>query len=635
VGIKLWLFQAYGQDWLSLGSGIFLILLLCLGSLALEPLEVFSRGRLAAFAMGIAFLALGQEALGLRTSDKELFLLPGLGLMLAGSLCLWFLAAGAASSPASKVGAEFSRSQEWILFCTIMALAAALRAWRLGSLPFNWWYDEVNLSAAIQNHVLRGQAPVYVGEAVENPGAYLMVGGFVLDCLGPGPEGSLTALRFLSAFYGFLALIPFYFLARRWLGVRWALLALLIFSCMRWTLIPQRLAFMSAFALFWFLSALYFYWKALSSRRVLDFCLAGLSLGANLHSYTPARAALPMFILFSLWNWRLLRGLNLRQVASFMAAFLLVAAPMLSYVADHMDLYVMRAGQVSIMNDVRSKGWTELWVGLSRHLLMFNFRGDHQARHNLSFWPQLDFLTALAFFPALGYALLRSRRDARASMLLIWFWVMLSQGFLTMTVEAPQGHRSILVAPCVALAVAWFSSQLFPGLGRLFSGAAWPRALKAAGLVLVLAIPAFNATELFGAWAEDPATWRSFSPEASMAARRAMQVPQGAVIFVSPLKQEYQFHGFERDFFIHYFLKSREKDIRQLQPNANAVPPCTQVLALWGASDEDISAAFKAQYPDIAVETGNDPYDNSVLYLAAEIPFERLPRSPKGLFFRP
>ncbi len=52
---------------------------------------------------------------------------------------------------------------------------------------------------------------------------------------------------------------------------------------------------------------------------------------------------------------------------------------MLAYMGSHWHEYALRSQQVSILNDIHAKGWGELWISFSKHLLMVNFRGDHHS----------------------------------------------------------------------------------------------------------------------------------------------------------------------------------------------------------------------------------------------------------------
>ncbi len=278
-----------------------------------------------------------------------------------------------------------------------------------------------------------------------------------------------------------LALIPFWGLARLWFGPRWALAATALFGVLRWTLIPQRIAFMSGFALFWMLAALWVFWSARLRGGAWRWALAGAALGCNLHTYTPGRLVplvVAAFLGLELFFEPRQRRELFKGAALMAAGFLCTGGPMLWYIASHWDAYALRSSQVSIFAGRPAKSGqalsSELWTSFTKHLLMFHLRGDFNARHNLHFYPHVDLLTGAGLALGLPYALGRFFKDARSRFLGVWLVAMLCAGIFTLAVEAPQGHRTILAAPVLALAVIWAVRDLLAPWGKAFS-AGWPR----------------------------------------------------------------------------------------------------------------------------------------------------------------
>jgi 4-amino-4-deoxy-L-arabinose transferase-like glycosyltransferase len=530
--------------------------------------------------------------------------------------------------------------KEWMGLIAVLLLGAALRFPQMGSVPDGIWYDELNLSRATETKVLvEGQAPLYVSEQVENPGAYLWVGAASYKVFGTG----VLPYRYLAAFFGLLALVPFWGLARLWFGPRWALAATALFGVMRWTLIPQRIGFMSGFAMFWMLAAFWAFWSARLRGGAWRWALAGALAGCNLHTYTPGRLVLVVLAAFVLLEFFFERGwtqlVQSGRSGGWMAlGFFATAGPMLWFIATHWDIYALRSGQVSIFTDAAKSGQSvasELWTSLSKHLLMFHLRGDFNARHNLHFYPQVDLLSASALVLALPYALGRFFKDARSRFLALWFAVMLCAGIFTLAVEAPQGHRTILAAPVLALAIVWVLRDLIVPVGRAFSRG-WPQAGLFSGLVLLASVASFNAYEVFGIWGHHSETWRSFSPFATAVGRRVAQSAPDVEVRLSRLQNEYLFHGYESEVFARYFLREQGRQPLLLQMGTVLAtnPPPRTVLLVWGETDTDMTEAFAKEFPGVNVERPANPFpvagESSVLYLAAELPWQRI-RTVKGL----
>ena len=478
-----------------------------------------------------------------------------------------------------------------------------------------------------------------MGEQVENPGAYLWVGAALFKAFG----ASVEVLRVAAGAFGLLAVLPFWALARIWLGQRWALAAALVFGVMRWVLIPQRIAFMSGFALFWMLAAFWALWRAQvrPGRGAKPWLLAGLLLGFNLHTYTPARAV-PLlafaFLALQAWldpAWR--RGR--REWLALLGGFALSAGPMLLYIALNFQDYLRRAAEVSVFTDVAKTGQpllATLGANLARHLLMFTYRGDFNARHNLHFYPQADFILAAALAVALPWALGRAWRDARGRFLCLWIGVMLAAGVLSLPIEAPQGHRCILAAPALALAAAWALRELCAPLRQAFAGR-WPETLTALGLALLLGVAGLNAVELLGQWTGEEATWEHFSPRASAVLQRIRATGPGTGVYVSGLANEYQYFGYEWGMFGHFALEPQGRSCNALAASQSVATqdhgtPLRDLLLVWGQSDTQIDAAFRAQFPDIPVEEADPPFAKDglpkVMYRAAVVPMDRVPVGP-------
>lgn len=606
------------------------------------------RARKAAFIAGALLLVLGFFIWAQRERRGwDLFQGPWQGqhALIAFWVCLGSgvlaLSWQAAGLSFKVVAAPLSRRREMWALMAIVLVGAFLRFWRPAQLPWGLWYDEVNLARVIQDRVLgAGQVPLYVTDQVENPGAWLWVGAAFMRLGG----ASVDALRIASGLFGLLAVLPFWGLARFWLGARWALVAALLFATMRWTLIPQRIAFMSGFALFWMLAAFWALWWAWLRGGAWRWAIAGLALGANLHTYTPARfvpVIAGAFLLGQLLPGLRKQGprLELRSLLALGAGFLLSAGPMLWYIATHWADYTLRAKQVSLFTDVAKTGrplLAELWGTATKHLLMFNYRGDFNARHNLHFLPHVDLLTAGALAFSVPLVLGQAFKDARARFLLLWAGAMLAAGIFTLPVEAPQGHRTVLAAPALILAIALALPVLLAPLRQALG--AWPQTYKAVGAALLLGAVGLNAHELLARWPDHAATFRSFSPRATLVLRRIQQSQPGTLVLTSELPAEYQFHGYEWGVFARFALRQQDRPWAPLRPGT-AVPPVVDglptrsALLIWGESDQAITQMAAQQWPDLPVHKEPQPHpapgEPSLLYLALEVPYDRVPARPR------
>jgi 4-amino-4-deoxy-L-arabinose transferase-like glycosyltransferase len=519
----------------------------------------------------------------------------------------------------------------------VLALGFFFRLWKLGTIPAGVWFDEASFgNAALDKVVQTGEAPLFFGTPHNNPGLYFWVLAAFFRFFGP----HLLVLRSLSAFFGCLALIPFWVLAREWFGPRLALVATLVYGSMRWVFIFERAAFMLPLAEFWMLCTVACVVKGMRAEKekeegggrrgpgsMIWWGLAGLALGISLYCYLPIRLFVPILAAWFLAGWLLKRPVAVWRPILFMAgtAFVVVL-PLAWFALQHWPEFTAYSGRVSVFRDVQARGWGELGRNLGKHLSMFQFHGDDNGRHNLSGRPQLDPVTAVLFLPALVLCHLLFAKDGRARLLVIWFWGMLSAGFLSMATEAPQAHRSGLLAPLVPLALGL---MLEHGQGLAFKTFdRVPRSLVLSAWMLIALVPVLDAREYFGLWAGDQATWRSYSPDASAAAERLASQGPGWALRVSPLSKLYAFNGYELREVVRFRLREEGLSFATLQAHNRMAPQEADqgVLCLWDQSDGEMTEAAKAEFPDLVPESpASQGNAFKPLYLALAIPKGRIP----------
>jgi hypothetical protein len=617
---KVWKFKVLGQEIFDLGMVAFFLVWISVAFFFTKSILIYKKKikNLLILLAGLFLIFGGMQIWWVPVQQKADYFMWGFWFLTIGNGLLLFSLIKSENSK-KKITPPQNINLEISFFLGVLFVAALVR-FLYPNIPADFWYDEVNLVKNIQEVILeKKQIPVYLGGHIQNPGLYLITVAPVMVFF----DDALKVARGLSGFFGVLALFPFYFLARHWLGNRWALAALLIFCCMRWILIPQRIAFMSGFAMFWMLSAFYFLWKAFDKQNFLYWASAGVCLGATLHTYTPARMVIPVVFLFLFWNYKsCLKKINWPNKIVFSSSLLLVVFPIFWFAWKYPEIYQQRLTEVGIWKDIASKGWGELWISLKQHLLMFNYRGDFNARHNISFWPQLDFLTGAFFLPALtAVHFMAVKKDLRARFMFLWFWVMLSAGIFSVTIEAPQGHRTVLLTPVIALSIVWFFKLVSEKMETWFLNGI-PNLVKFLWVGALIWIPLFNAQQYFEVWAKDTATWRSFSPQANAVARRVFSQEEGWDILISRLEKEYVYHGYEWSFFSDYFLKKRGESFGVLKQVNEISRDSRGVLAIWALSDDLIDLKIRKQFPEIIIEEFSYGKTGEVLYRAAEFPSE-------------
>ena len=280
--------------------------------------------------------------------------------------------------------------------------------------------------------------------------------------------------------------------------------------------------------------------RGLRLGRLTDFAFAGLWLGLGLCFYTSFRLFVPVVGLFLLQSvvvqWIGAHRLPSRRfwlgVGWMALVAALVVAPVVLYAYRHPDIFWARVQDTFLFADKSvSQRWPVLFDSLRKHLLMFNWHGDANGRHNLPGNPMLDDLCAALFVLGVVYSL-RRVADPRYALLLLWLGFGLLGGILSLGFEAPQSLRAnaslaaayaLAVVPLAVLARAWALSG-----GRYYPRwAVWPAA------ILLAVVGAINFRTYFVAQAEDFAVWNAFSTPETIAARLLQSVDDTTDAYVT------------------------------------------------------------------------------------------------------
>ena len=167
---------------------------------------------------------------------------------------------------------------------------------------------------------------------------------------------------------------------------------------------------------------------------------------------------------------KLIRSLRVGVIA-FAVGALIAFTPVGLFAIQRPSDYNARTDIVSVFSTINSPTPNSLKVNLESnvksHLLMFNWQGDGNGRHNLPGSPMLDWITAALFFAGLASCVLRAWRW-QYLFPVVWTAAGMSGGVFTLPFEAPQSHRALELSVVAAL------------VAGIFIGEAWNAALGAA-----------------------------------------------------------------------------------------------------------------------------------------------------------
>ena len=262
--------------------------------------------------------------------------------------------------------------------------------------------------------------------------------------------------------------------------------------------------------------------------------LAGVCAGLLASTYTPARFAPFLFLLYGLsfllppraYTWARVRA-ALPGIGVFVGVAGLVAAPLFVYFALHPEHFFMRGSPISVFDPSRSQGnpLALYLLNVWEHLLAFGFRGDGNWRHNFAGRPMLNPWEAGFFWLGVGMAVWRWQRRPAYRLLLLWLGVMILPATLARD-SAPNTVRMIGSMPAIYLLVAvgvWEAFRILRERGGALQGRAGlifrengARAAIAMGVVvggLILAQGVTTYRTYFYKWAVAPELYRAYEVE--------------------------------------------------------------------------------------------------------------------------
>lgn len=420
-------------------------------------------------AIALAAIPLLAVAQALLTAKRLPFLalcLGAIGLLLA-LLALLGRDDSESRAPGTGTAGEVARDAlpggwraEAVILLVILALATAARFWQLADIPFGLWRDEAR-HALVALRILAepDYRPVYE-PGISLPGLYPLLIAGVFALFGE----SIASLRGLSAGAGIAAVAALWLVARQLWGPRVALVAATLAAVGSWRVSIDRLAFDTAPTTLCTLGAFAAFLAGVSAvhsgkRGLPQFAAAGLCGGLAIYGYYPGRFALPVLAGAALVLAFRERGAFLRRAWSGLVLVAALAAltlvPLGRYAIEQPDNFFKRTEQVFLLADRYTEGQTKLEAverNLLRHVAMFNWEGDPNARHHAPRWPMLDPVTALCFAVGLALALAAALRfDFAALFALGWLGALLAPSIVS--VDAPSAVRAQDAAPA-AYAIA-------------------------------------------------------------------------------------------------------------------------------------------------------------------------------------
>jgi hypothetical protein len=453
--------------------------------------------------------------------------------------------------PAHRVAPPAWRDWRFLLaLAATLAVAVFLRLYRLDAVPPGLAYDEAweGLDAL---RILGGARPVFLDGNNGREPLFAYSAAPLLAWLGPTP----TALRAAAAAWGILTVASMALLGGVLGGRGLALAAAVLVAISYWPLHMSRLGMRSValpplegIAVALLLVAL----GATLSRPVLPAWRspwprraaavgAGLFLGLSLYTYLPARllgGVAGVAVVASVVSAVRRGGVAQRRLVAettLIAAVvaLVVAAPLVRHYLREPSDWLGRAGQVSVLNEIRGGADPRAVLERNARLTLGGLvlRGDDQPRHNLPGRPTFDPVGAVLL--ALGGLMLLRRLFTVAGITIAaWLAVMMVPALLSDS--APHALRAMGALPPL---------YLVAGLGlvglRGLVGRVSPRWAAGAVGAAVAFTCALTARDYFVALPGHPRTAVEFDADLRAIAGYVRARPEPLPAIVGPVEAQH------------------------------------------------------------------------------------------------
>lgn len=391
--------------------------------------------------------------------------------------------------------------QHYVLAVVVVSVAFLFRFHHLDSIPPGLFMDEAVEGNQALEAATTGRLQLFYSENNGREGLFVWLAAIPMKMFGNRP----WALRSVSATFGVLTVVGLYLLAQQVFSAEIAAISSFLLATSFWHTTFSRLGLRAILAPFFVVWGFYFLMRAFNSGRLRDYAISGLAWGLGFYSYLAFRVMpLALAITFVLYA-----ASSLRRSRWGLCVFGVVAAVVVLPLAAHFYAYpsdfFSRTEQLSLWSVENPVA--VLASNLEKTLLMFNYRGDANWRHNVSGSATLPLIIGLFFIVGLVCAVSHTVRGKRgqecfnsAAWLLTWFVVGLLPAVLS-NAGAPHSLRAIIAAPATyllsAVGISWAYEQL-----RNRCPVRWSMTF----LVVVLLVTMLSERQkYFVEWAKNPA----------------------------------------------------------------------------------------------------------------------------------
>lgn len=354
--------------------------------------------------------------------------------------------------------ALFAAKKEAILLSFVLLLAIFFRFWNINNIPPGLYPDE----AIYANDGITSPGKVFYPENNGREGLWMNLLFIFFKIFGI----SATVLRSVSAIAGILTVLGVYFLAKEIMkkygssaisAKKTALFASFFLAVSFWHVNFSRIGFRAIIMPLVLVWAFYLFFSGLKNKN-WKLIASGAVFGLGFYTYSTFRL-LPLFILpiliFILFTEKNKKNMLKRLFLYFAIPAVIIILPLVFYFLKNPADFIGRLGPISIFS--QPSPLKSFFQSLGSHLLMFNFRGDGNWRHNFPGAPQIFWPVGICFLIGFFYqfkSIFFSFKNKSLNQLFLplftlgWFFTFILGGVLTYE-GIPHALRTIGIIPIV------------------------------------------------------------------------------------------------------------------------------------------------------------------------------------------
>ncbi len=501
--------------------------------------------------------------------------------------------------------------KEFFVIFLILIISIFFRFWNIKQTPPGLYPDEaMNGNNALEANAT-GQYKIYYPENNGREGFFINIQAASIAIFNNHP----WSLRIVSAFFGVLTVIGIYLLTRKVFHKNTVLATASTFmiALSFWHVNFSRIGFRAIMVPFCLVWSFYFIISAWKEKRIWPAIMAGIFFGIGLHTYiafrfAPFLALIPIIYYF----YKNKKSGDLKKYFQILFIWIgvafLIALPIGLYFLNNPGDFFGRSGQVSIFSS--DSPLLDLGKSIGKTMVMFNFYGDSNWRHNYACRPELDIFTGIFFLIGIILSIKRTFQKNNPErfpyiFVLSWMAIMALPSILTKE-GVPHALRAIgMIPPTFILA----------GIGFEYLWKIFKEKNKKIGLILLtisgLAIIYLNVNQYL-AWSQKQEVKDSFDYKYTLIADYLNNAPQEINKYVIANTGGTLVNGVpmptQSIMFItdtYRTIQQQEKNIFYLLPeNINQITSPALIIPL--ENNESISQAITKIFPQNSISNVND-----------------------------